>query len=37
MDRLEQVRLAGAVRARDEHEPRLEVEVEARVGANVTK
>ena len=37
VQRLEQVRLAGAVRADDEHEPRLEGEVEPGVRAEVAQ
>ena len=37
MQRLEQVRLPGAVPARDEDEPRLETELEPRVGAVVAE
>ena len=37
VQRLEQVRLAGAVRPDDEHEPRLEVEVEPGVRAEVAE
>ena len=37
MERLEQVRLAGPVRARDEHDPRLEGELEAWVRAEVAE
>ncbi len=37
VQRLEQVRLAGAVRARHEHEARFEGEVERRVGAKVAE
>jgi hypothetical protein len=35
MQRLEEVRLAGAVRTDDEHEPRLQLELELRVRADV--
>jgi hypothetical protein len=37
VERLEEVRLARAVVAHDEHEPRPEIEVERRVGAIVPK
>ena len=37
VQRFEQVRLPRAVRPDSEHEPRLQVEVEARVRANVAK
>src|SRR4029078_9251717 len=37
VERLEQVRLARPVRARDEHEPRFERELEALVGTEVAE
>jgi hypothetical protein len=37
MQRLEQIRLAGTVRADNEHEPRFEVQLEPRVRADVSQ
>jgi hypothetical protein len=37
MECLEQVRLAGAVRPDDEHEPRRQLEIQSGVGAEVAE
>jgi hypothetical protein len=37
VERLEQVRLPGAVRARDENEPRLQPELEPLVAAEIAE